>query len=102
MSSSKFIICFTTIALLPFCFAFAAVDEDLSPLAVKGLHQQNFYCLMMSKSYDDALGTIKMMRRMQLDDMEKASRLLLMARETQLKLYEKTRFIVKMRRHVVV
>ncbi|GJT94896.1 putative reverse transcriptase domain-containing protein [Tanacetum coccineum] len=35
MSSSKFIICFTTIALLPLCFAFAAVDEDLSPLAVK-------------------------------------------------------------------
>ncbi|GJS27673.1 hypothetical protein Tco_0488293 [Tanacetum coccineum] len=33
MSSSKFIICFTTIALLSFCFAFAAVDEDLSPLA---------------------------------------------------------------------
>ncbi|GJS36700.1 hypothetical protein Tco_0535082 [Tanacetum coccineum] len=42
MSSSKF----TTIALLPLCFAFAAVDEDLSPLAVKGLHQKNFYCLM--------------------------------------------------------
>ncbi|GKE22913.1 hypothetical protein Tco_1434425 [Tanacetum coccineum] len=98
MSSSKFIICFTTIALLPFCFAFAAVDEDLSPLATKVLMVE----LRMSKSYDDALGTIKMMRRMQLDDMEKASRLLLMARETQLKLYEKTRFIVKMRRHVVV
>ncbi|GJV45922.1 RNA-directed DNA polymerase, eukaryota, reverse transcriptase zinc-binding domain protein [Tanacetum coccineum] len=33
MSSSKF----TTIALLPLCFAFAAVDEDLSPLAVKDI-----------------------------------------------------------------
>ncbi|GJT27770.1 hypothetical protein Tco_0908045, partial [Tanacetum coccineum] len=40
MSSSKFIICFTTIVLLPLYFAFAAVDEDLSPLAVRGLHQQ--------------------------------------------------------------
>ncbi|GJV32057.1 hypothetical protein Tco_1392457 [Tanacetum coccineum] len=38
--------------------------------------------LRMSRSYDDARGTIKMMRRMLLDDMEKASRLLLMARET--------------------
>ncbi|GJR00633.1 hypothetical protein Tco_0523617 [Tanacetum coccineum] len=35
MPSSKKIICFTTIALLPLCFAFAAVDEDLSPLAAK-------------------------------------------------------------------
>ncbi|GKB93039.1 hypothetical protein Tco_0979176, partial [Tanacetum coccineum] len=36
MSSSKFIICFTAIALLPLYFAFA-VDEDLSPLAVRGI-----------------------------------------------------------------
>ncbi|GJZ65089.1 hypothetical protein Tco_0621785, partial [Tanacetum coccineum] len=41
MSSSKLIICFTVIALLPICFAFvdADADEDLSPLAVEGLHQ---------------------------------------------------------------
>ncbi|GJS30592.1 zf-CCHC domain-containing protein [Tanacetum coccineum] len=34
----KFIIRFTAIALLPLCFAFAAVDEDLSSLAVKAVH----------------------------------------------------------------
>ncbi|GKA43722.1 hypothetical protein Tco_0736446 [Tanacetum coccineum] len=41
-------------------------------------------------------------RRMQLHDMEKASRLLLMARETQLKAHEKTSFIVKMEGRVLV
>ncbi|GJY48688.1 reverse transcriptase domain-containing protein [Tanacetum coccineum] len=37
MSSSKLIICFIVIALLPLCFAFAAADEDLSSLAVEGV-----------------------------------------------------------------
>ncbi|GJT03559.1 hypothetical protein Tco_0824728 [Tanacetum coccineum] len=41
MSSSKFIICFTTIALMPLCFAFAVVDEDLSSLVVKGEHHED-------------------------------------------------------------
>ncbi|GJR75501.1 hypothetical protein Tco_0087866 [Tanacetum coccineum] len=38
--------------------------------------------LKMWDSSDDVLGSIKIMRRMQLDDMEKASHLLLMERET--------------------
>nr|GEU33564.1 reverse transcriptase domain-containing protein [Tanacetum cinerariifolium] len=58
--------------------------------------------LKMSRSSDDVIGTIKMLRRMQLRDMEKASRLLLMARETQLKAHEKTSFIVKMGGRVLV
>nr|GEU44479.1 hypothetical protein [Tanacetum cinerariifolium] len=37
MSSSKLIICFIAIALLPLCFVFAAADEDLSPLVVEGM-----------------------------------------------------------------
>ncbi|GJV46183.1 hypothetical protein Tco_1430719 [Tanacetum coccineum] len=37
MSSSKLIICFTAFVAI----AFAAADEDLSPLAFKDLHQQN-------------------------------------------------------------
>ncbi|GKD75344.1 hypothetical protein Tco_1333626 [Tanacetum coccineum] len=32
----------TAFALLSLCFAFTAADEDLSPLAVEDLHQQNF------------------------------------------------------------
>ncbi|GJU71041.1 putative reverse transcriptase domain-containing protein [Tanacetum coccineum] len=36
----------TAFALLSICFAFAAADEDLSPLAVEDLHNKNFYCLM--------------------------------------------------------
>ncbi|GJW62253.1 hypothetical protein Tco_0111588 [Tanacetum coccineum] len=40
MSSSKLIICFTAFIAI----AFAAADEDLSPLVVEDLHQQNFYC----------------------------------------------------------
>ncbi|GKE85636.1 hypothetical protein Tco_1559378, partial [Tanacetum coccineum] len=43
MSSSKLVICFTTIALLALCFAFAAADEEFSLLAIEGLHQHNFY-----------------------------------------------------------
>nr|GEW78827.1 hypothetical protein [Tanacetum cinerariifolium] len=38
--------------------------------------------LRASRSCDDALGTIKMLSRMQLVDIEKAARLMLMARET--------------------
>ncbi|GKC57800.1 hypothetical protein Tco_1085398, partial [Tanacetum coccineum] len=45
--------------------------------------------LRLYKSCDDTLGTIEMLRRMQLDDMEKAGRMLLMARETQMKVNEK-------------
>ena len=53
--------------------------------------------LKMSSSYDDTLESVDIMRHMQLDDMEKASHFLLMARETQLKMHEKNTFIVKMR-----
>ncbi|GJU81859.1 hypothetical protein Tco_1284224 [Tanacetum coccineum] len=58
--------------------------------------------LVLYRSYDDTLGTIKMLSRMQLDDMEKAARLLLMARETQIKVDKKTGFIMRMRNHAVV
>ncbi|GKD77259.1 hypothetical protein Tco_1339880 [Tanacetum coccineum] len=58
--------------------------------------------LKMSRSCDDALRTIEMLRHMQLDDMEKASCLLLMMMKTQLKAHENTRFIAKMRGLVVL
>nr|GEU61578.1 hypothetical protein [Tanacetum cinerariifolium] len=41
--------------------------------------------LRVLRSCDDALGTIEMLSHMQLDDMEKAARLLLMANESRLK-----------------
>ncbi|GKA21388.1 hypothetical protein Tco_0701377 [Tanacetum coccineum] len=53
--------------------------------------------LKMLSGCDEILESIKIKRRMQLNDMEKASHLLLMARETQSKLYEKNTFIVKLR-----
>nr|GEX99095.1 hypothetical protein [Tanacetum cinerariifolium] len=53
------------------------------------------------RSCDDALGIIKMFSRMQLDDMEKAVYLLLMARETEFKIDEKATFIKRMRERVV-
>ncbi|GJV62595.1 hypothetical protein Tco_1473423 [Tanacetum coccineum] len=57
--------------------------------------------LRVYRSCDDTLGTIEMLSRMQLDDMEKDARLLLMARETRIKVDEKTSFIMRMRNRVV-
>ncbi|GJT71921.1 hypothetical protein Tco_1031207 [Tanacetum coccineum] len=51
----------------------------------------------MLDSSEEVLEGIEIMRRMQLGDMEKASRLLLMAREIQTKVHEKNSFILKLR-----
>nr|GEW73236.1 hypothetical protein [Tanacetum cinerariifolium] len=53
--------------------------------------------LGLCRSCDNTLGTIEMLRHMHLDDMEKAGRMLLMARETQMKVNEKNGFIMRMR-----
>nr|GFA39762.1 hypothetical protein [Tanacetum cinerariifolium] len=58
--------------------------------------------LRASRSCDDPIGNIKMLSHMQLNDMEKAARLLLMVRDTQIKMDEKTSFIMRMRNRVVV
>nr|GEY83798.1 chalcone--flavonone isomerase [Tanacetum cinerariifolium] len=57
--------------------------------------------LRASRSCDDPIGNIKMLSHMQLNDMEKAARLLLMVRDTQIKMDEKTSFIMRMRNRVV-
>ncbi|GKB08086.1 hypothetical protein Tco_0836370 [Tanacetum coccineum] len=57
--------------------------------------------LKMSKGWDEIAESIDIMRRMQLDDIEKASRLLLMARETHLKIHEKRKLIIKLIGQVV-
>ncbi|GJY66897.1 hypothetical protein Tco_0469135 [Tanacetum coccineum] len=51
----------------------------------------------ISYSSNKVAKSIKIMRRMQLDDMEKASRLMLMASEIQTKVHEKNNFIARLR-----
>nr|GEU59704.1 hypothetical protein [Tanacetum cinerariifolium] len=58
--------------------------------------------LRASRSCDDTLRTIEMLSRMQLDGMQKASHLLLMMRETQIKVDEQIGFIMRMRNRAMV
>ncbi|GKF16144.1 hypothetical protein Tco_0061062 [Tanacetum coccineum] len=53
--------------------------------------------LWMYNWSDEILESIKIIRSMQVDDMKKASRLLLMAKETQTNVHDKNNFIVKLR-----
>ncbi|GJR20424.1 hypothetical protein Tco_0968951 [Tanacetum coccineum] len=53
--------------------------------------------LQMCDVSNEVFESIQITKRMQLDDMEKASRLMLMAREVQNKVYEKNSFIRKLR-----
>nr|GEU90480.1 hypothetical protein [Tanacetum cinerariifolium] len=47
--------------------------------------------------FDEVVESIEILKRLQLDDMEKVSRLLLMAREIQSKVFEKNTFIARLR-----
>ncbi|GJR18992.1 hypothetical protein Tco_0967519 [Tanacetum coccineum] len=87
---------------------FEGVTEDsqklqdyrrLSSELREGVRMRDRYIseIQMSYSSDEVLESIEIMRSMQLDDMEKASRLLLMAREIQTKVHEKNNFIVRLR-----
>ncbi|GJX24192.1 hypothetical protein Tco_0228637 [Tanacetum coccineum] len=53
--------------------------------------------LQTSHMSDEVVESIEILKRVQLDDMEKASRLLLMAREIQSKVFEKNTFIARLR-----
>nr|GEX69434.1 hypothetical protein [Tanacetum cinerariifolium] len=53
--------------------------------------------LRTSDMSDEVVDSIEILKRVQLDDMEKASRLLLMAREIQTKVFEKNTFIARLR-----
>ncbi|GJY88081.1 hypothetical protein Tco_0502709 [Tanacetum coccineum] len=53
--------------------------------------------LQRSDMSKEVFESIEILRLMQVDDMEKASRLALMAREIQDKVYEKNTFIAKLR-----
>ncbi|GKD33085.1 hypothetical protein Tco_1248594 [Tanacetum coccineum] len=71
----------------------------LSDELTEGIKMRDEYMneMRMLVNYDEILDNIEIMRRMQLDDMEKASHLMVMAREIQTKVHEKNRFIVKLR-----
>nr|GEU62522.1 hypothetical protein [Tanacetum cinerariifolium] len=53
--------------------------------------------LQTSDMSDEVVDSIEILKRVQLDDMEKASYLLLMAREIQTKVFEKNTFIARLR-----
>nr|GFA45750.1 hypothetical protein [Tanacetum cinerariifolium] len=55
--------------------------------------------LQMSDSSNKVAESIEIMRGLHLDDMEKAFRLQLMARELQTKVHKKNHFILNLRRH---
>ncbi|GJS99249.1 hypothetical protein Tco_0820419 [Tanacetum coccineum] len=57
--------------------------------------------LRLYRSCDDIIGSIAMLRTMQLDDTENVGRLLSMARETQRKVDEKTTFIRRIRERIL-
>ncbi|GKD98466.1 hypothetical protein Tco_1382363 [Tanacetum coccineum] len=66
----------------------------LSDELTEGVKMRDKYMneLRMLVNYDEILDSIEIMRRMQVDDMEKASCLLVMAREIQIKVLEKKPF----------
>ncbi|GJY30175.1 hypothetical protein Tco_0413670 [Tanacetum coccineum] len=53
--------------------------------------------LQTSHMSDEVIESIEILKRVQLDDMEKASRLLLMLREIQSKMFKKNTFIARLR-----
>ncbi|GJW09055.1 hypothetical protein Tco_1571478 [Tanacetum coccineum] len=71
----------------------------LSDELTKGVKMGDEYMneLRMLVNHEEILESIEIMRHMQVDDMEKASRLMAMSREIQTKVHEKNRFIVKLR-----
>ncbi|GJT77617.1 hypothetical protein Tco_1044342 [Tanacetum coccineum] len=64
-----------------------------------GVRMRDKYIRELRTSYmfDEVVESIQILKQIQLDDMEKASRLLLMAREVQNKVFEKNTFIARLR-----
>ncbi|GJY21901.1 hypothetical protein Tco_0394467 [Tanacetum coccineum] len=71
----------------------------LSDQLIEGVNMRDEYIneLRMLVNYEEIVESIEIMRRMQVDDMEKDSRLRVTAREIQTKVHEKNCFIVKLR-----
>ncbi|GJY36479.1 hypothetical protein Tco_0421857 [Tanacetum coccineum] len=73
--------------------------RQLSGQLRNGVRMRDIYIreLWTSDMSDEVVKSIEILKRMQLDDMEKTSRLLLMAREIQSKVFEKNIFIARLR-----
>ncbi|GJQ91449.1 hypothetical protein Tco_0002588 [Tanacetum coccineum] len=71
----------------------------LSNQLIEGVKMRDEYIneLRMLVNCEEIVKSIEIMRRMQVDDMEKDSRLRVMAREIQTKVHEKNGFIVNLR-----
>ncbi|GJR91987.1 hypothetical protein Tco_0215998 [Tanacetum coccineum] len=79
----------------------AAGSTDIRyPLSVLFRREANEESQQMHdyRSSDEVIESIEILKGMQVNDMEKASRLILMAREIQNRVYEKYNFITKLRR----
>ncbi|GJV44680.1 hypothetical protein Tco_1429216 [Tanacetum coccineum] len=70
-------------------------NELTEPVRMRNQYMNELQILDNS---EEILESIEIMRRMQVDEMEKASRLMVMAREIQTKVHEKNSFIRKLRR----
>nr|GEV84766.1 hypothetical protein [Tanacetum cinerariifolium] len=72
-------------------------DELGENVRMKDAYIEEFQRFQMYDSSDEVIESIEILEGMQVDDMEKASRLILMAREIQNGMYEKYNFIMKLR-----
>ncbi|GJV96898.1 hypothetical protein Tco_1548475 [Tanacetum coccineum] len=73
-------------------------DELRESIRMRDAYIEEFQRLQMYDSSDEVIESIEILKGMQVNDMEKASRLILMAREIQNRVYEKYNFITKLRR----
>nr|GEZ98885.1 hypothetical protein [Tanacetum cinerariifolium] len=73
--------------------------RELSGQLRNGVRMRDRYIreLRTSDMSDEVVDSIEILKRVQLDDIEKASRLLLMAREIRTKVFEKNTFIARLR-----
>ncbi|GJX30556.1 hypothetical protein Tco_0238635 [Tanacetum coccineum] len=72
--------------------------RDQLPVLMRDAYIEEFQRLQMYDNSDEVIESIEILKGMQVDDMEKTSRLILLAREVQNRVYEKNNFITKLRR----
>ncbi|GKC63429.1 hypothetical protein Tco_1096027 [Tanacetum coccineum] len=82
---------------LPRELADATGSTDVKDQLRRDAYIEEFQRLEMYNSSDEVIETIEILKGMQVDDMEKASRLILMAREIRNRVYQIYDFITKLR-----
>nr|GEX02195.1 hypothetical protein [Tanacetum cinerariifolium] len=73
-------------------------DELTESVRMRDAYIEEFQRLQMYDTSDEVIESIQILKGMQVDDMKKASQLILMIREVQDRVYEKNNFITKLRR----